>query len=298
MTGRRPERDAFEAAGAKAERSSDALERLAERARAWDVRVERVLETPTSVLAFGRRGAEHVVVKLARGSGGEGRFGRVLEAFDGHGTVRVHAHARDAGLLDRLRPATPLVTLCLEGEDEAATEILADVIAAMREADAPVEGFPEVSGWGESLRSHLERPLGHVPWELVEEAAERYEALCASQAEARLLHGDLHHYNVLMDADRGWLAVDPKGVVGELAYELGASLRNPYEAPDRFAVAKVIERRIAQFEARLGIDPVRTVGWAFSQAVLAAIWEAEDGNAAVADSPFLRFATSLRQMLG
>ena len=42
-----------------------------------------------------------------------------------------------------------------------------------------------------------------------------------------LLHGDLQHYNVLLDKDRGWVAIDPKGVVGELEYEVGALLRNP-----------------------------------------------------------------------
>jgi streptomycin 6-kinase len=43
----------------------------------------------------------------------------------------------------------------------------------------------------------------------------------------RLLHGDLQHYNVLLDRKRGWLAIDPKGVVAEGEFELGAALRNP-----------------------------------------------------------------------
>jgi streptomycin 6-kinase len=41
---------------------------------------------------------------------------------------------------------------------------------------------------------------------------------------------DLHHYNVLSDSGRGWLAIDPKGLVGEVEYEVGAAIRNPIDA--------------------------------------------------------------------
>ena len=70
-----------------------------------------------------------------------------------------------------------------------------------------------------------------------------YVDLSGSQRSTRLLHGDLQHYNVLFDTDRGWLAIDPKGVVGELEHEIGAVLRNPDERPDLFLSSSVIERR-------------------------------------------------------
>jgi streptomycin 6-kinase len=53
--------------------------------------------------------------------------------------------------------------------------------------------------------------------------------LCSSQRYRRLLHGDLHHGNVLHDSERGWVAIDPKGVLGEPEYEIGVALRNPIE---------------------------------------------------------------------
>jgi streptomycin 6-kinase len=99
-----------------------------------------------------------------------------------------------------------------------------------------------------------------------------------------LLHGDLHHYNVLSDRARGWCAIDPKGVVGELEYELGAALRNPIDRPDLFAKLDVVERRLEQFGLALGLDISRARGWCFSQAVLSAIWSLEDGHAAEADA--------------
>ena len=59
-----------------------------------------------------------------------------------------------------------------------------------------------------------------------------------------LLHGDLQHYNVLFDNERGWVAIDPKGVVGEWEYEVGPLLRNPVEQPELFANPAIINRRL------------------------------------------------------
>jgi streptomycin 6-kinase len=133
---------------------------------------------------------------------------------------------------------------------------------------------------------------------MVERAGEIYASLCASQQHTRLLHGDLQHYNVLLDADRGWLAIDPKGVVGEVEYELGASLRNPGERPDLFASPDIVERRVRLHAARLGIDADRTLRWACAQAVLSAIWTVEDGFPVDSAHLSLQLARAIEPLLG
>jgi streptomycin 6-kinase len=122
--------------------------------------------------------------------------------------------------------------------------------------------------------------------------------LCASQRLPRLLHGDLQHYNVLFDSHRGWLAIDPKGVIGELEYEVGAALRNPYENPQLFISRSTIERRLEQFTNQLNLNYERTLRWGFAQAVLSAIWLIEDGFAVNEMTPALRLAEVIRPMLG
>jgi streptomycin 6-kinase len=109
-----------------------------------------------------------------------------------------------------------------------------------------------------------------------------------------LLHGDLHHYNVLSDRARGWCAIDPKGVVGELEYELGAALRNPIDRPDLFASVDIVERRLEHFGLALGIDTSRARGWCFAQAVLAAIWSLEDDKSAEIEAA-LQLARALHE---
>ena len=102
--------------------------------------------------------------------------------------------------------------------------------------------------------------------------------LLSMQQPTRLLHGDLHHDNVVLDAARGWLAIDPKGVIGEPAYEVGAALRNPAGDPRWFAVPSILDRRARIFAERLGLDVPRILAWGYAQAVLAAVWAIEDGT--------------------
>ena len=130
------------------------------------------------------------------------------------------------------------------------------------------------------------------------EAQEVYEHLASSQRTTMLLHGDLQHYNVLFDNNNhGWTAIDPKGVVGELEYEAGALLRNPIEQPELFTNRANIERRVKILTRLLPLDHSRTLQWAFAQAVLSAIWDAEDGYPVEPNHPALLLANTLKGML-
>jgi streptomycin 6-kinase len=89
-----------------------------------------------------------------------------------------------------------------------------------------------------------------------------------------LLHGDLHHFNILAAERQPWLAIDPKGVVGEPAYEIGALLRNPTD--EVVFDPQVQARRIDLLTAELGLDRQRVIGWGIAQAVLSGWWSYED----------------------
>ncbi|HEX8907483.1 MAG TPA: aminoglycoside phosphotransferase family protein [Longimicrobiaceae bacterium] len=275
-----------------------AAERMRERVRAWGVSVDATLETESSLVAFGTRGGEAVALKIVRRPGDEWRCGEVLAAFGGRGMVRALDHVPGAVLMERLAPATPLVEMALAGRDDEATAVLAEVMLRMSDPPAaPPPDTPTVERWGRALDWYLTTGDAQIPRDLVEQARETYAALCASQGEARLLHGDLQHYNVLLDARRGWTAIDPKGVAGEAEYEIGAALRNPGERPDLFASPAIVERRLRQYEAALGVDAGRALAWGFAQAVLSAVWYVEDGFPVGARNPSLLLADAIRPML-
>jgi len=279
--------------------------RVDERVRDWGVVVQDTLETETSFLAFGKRGDQPVVLKVIRHPGDEWGCGAVMAAFDGRGMARVYECIEGAALLERLNPGTSLASIALDGRDEEATEILADVIDRMsrpsESSDEPsreaLKAFVSAQDWGKGFQRYLASGDRQIPASLVEQARQLYFDLCSSQRGVRLLHGDLQHYNILFDSDRGWLAIDPKGVMGEVEYEIGAGLRNPVEKPELFASPEAVERRLRCFEAKLKLNSDRALAWGFAQAVLSAIWSVEDGFAVDAGNPSLRLANAIRPIM-
>ncbi|MCA1620123.1 MAG: aminoglycoside phosphotransferase family protein [Acidobacteria bacterium] len=229
-------------------------------------------------------GGERFVLKLGVPSSGLLREIEALLAFGGRGAARLvdSDAARGALLLERLEPGTQLVALC-EADDEAATSAAAAVMRMLRRtALHQPHPFPTAADWGLGFarcRAHFGGGCGPFPGELFEEAESLYAELLASSAAPVLLHGDLHHGNILAAARAAWLAVDPQGVVGEPAYEVGALLRNPLPQLLRFPhPARVTERRIAQLSEELGLERERVRGWGLAQAVLSYWWSVEDGG--------------------
>ncbi|MEO8539521.1 MAG: aminoglycoside phosphotransferase family protein [bacterium] len=199
-----------------------------------------------------------------------------MRLYAGDGAARLIAGDPDAVaiLLERIEPGTTLAEL---DDDVSATEIAG---LAMRRLFRPLpagHGFPTVERWGLAFgrfRAANNGTSGGFPAELFDPAERIYAELTASQDTAVLLHGDLHHWNILRAEREPWLVIDPKGVAGEPAYEVCALLRNRTGIePD---ARKLAERRIAQLSDILEVDARRLTLWAFAAGVLSAIWYFED----------------------
>ncbi len=201
-----------------------------------------------------------------------------LRLFDGHGVVKLLEADFESGsmLLERLKPGSFLSGLT---DDEQATTIAAQVMRQLRQPLPPEHSFPSVSEWAaglERLRDRFDGSTGPLPVSLVDKAETLFSELGGTMGESVLLHGDLHHYNILSATREPWLAIDPKGVVGEAEYEVGAFLRNcllSKPQPER-----VLARRVDQFTDELGLERERILGWGLAQAVLSAWWSIEDGD--------------------
>ena len=273
----------------------DIYERLNSQAHQWAVTIDDVRETEGSLIGFGNRAYTPVVLKISKRPGDEWHSGDVLRAFRGDGIVKVHEADAGAVLLERLQPGKELVELVRCGDDEGATEILATVIRQLSHHEAPSHS-PSVRDWARGFDRYLATGDKKIPTAIVNHARDLYLALADSQREVMLLHGDLHHYNVLFDTRRGWTAIDPKGVVGELEYEIGPLLRNPYENPESM-VGQIIERRLYTLVNSLHLDYQRVVNWSYAQAILSAIWEIEDNGSLSPNNPALLLADALRPMV-
>lgn len=209
-----------------------------------------------------------------------------LELTHGRGQVRLLASDQThcALLLEKLHPGH---TLWKDGlrHDEQATRIAAGVMQKLWQPLPPPAArglpFPHVGQWAGGLarlRRQFGGGTGPFPPHLVGLAEGLFAELLDTAVSENdvLLHGDLHHGNILAHG-AGWLAIDPKGVRGEPAYEVGAWLRNPM--PALFGVADLearLARRVAIFSEMLGIERERLVGYGLAQAVLSGWWSYED----------------------
>ncbi|MDE3087859.1 MAG: phosphotransferase [Chloroflexota bacterium] len=202
-----------------------------------------------------------------------------LRIFDGHGIVQLldADPALGALLLERLKPGATLLAIA---DDSQATHIAAQVMRQLWRPAPARHTFPTIAKWAkgfERLRKQFDGGAGPFPEHLVAAAESIYAEFIGSIAEPVLLHGDLHHENILSAERQPWLALDPKGVVGEPAYEVGALLRNPM--PQLLAApepGRILARRVDQLAEELGFDRARIVGWGMAQAVLSAWWSFED----------------------
>jgi streptomycin 6-kinase len=218
-----------------------------------------------------------------------------LRHYAGRGACRLLDVDEELGalLLERLEPGQMLSVLAA-ADDQAATAIAAQVIARLWAPPPAAHRFTPLTAWTAGLaelRPHFGGGTGPFPAHLVDRAKGYFAELLASQLEPVVLHGDLHHYNILAAGD-GWRAIDPKGLLGDPAYDCAAFICNP--VPQIAAdpqLPRTLERRIAIFAETLGIDRRRIYGYAIAQAVLGSWWSyAGEG---VADDPFMAVAHAL-----
>ena len=205
-----------------------------------------------------------------------------LRLFDGRGAVQLidADEERSALLLERLEPGTKLSDIC-ETDDEGATSAAVNVMRSLRRPAPLSHDFPTVADWGRSFARHrasFDGKTGPLPAPLFDEAEALFRELNDSAAESVLLHADLHQGNIIAARREPWLAIDPKGIVGEHAYEVGALLRNPIGTILSWPnLTRVMGRRVRQLSDELGFERERVRGWGLSQAMLAAVWSCEDG---------------------
>jgi len=257
---------------------------IAEYERRWVIQVE----PPFANLSYNyvapavRADGSQVIIKLGMPHPELSSEIAALRFYGGNGSARLLEADPERGalLIERLLPGGMLLDLI---DDDEATRIAAQVMRALwRPAPlAPEDAvFPTTSRWAaglQRLRAAYDGGTGPLPADIVERAEALFVELLASSGAPLLLHGDLHHQNILSAERALWLAIDPKGLIGEAEYEVGSWMRNPLprllELPD---VTATLARRFDILAETLGFDRQRMSAWSYAQAVLSAWWTIED----------------------
>lgn len=201
-----------------------------------------------------------------------------LKLFNGNSCVQLldYELTIKSLLLEYITPGITLKTL-FPAQDDKAIEITAELIRTLpiKVLHEQAKEFKTVNQWLDLLFTFQNKKISQ---HLLQKAQQLTEQLLSSKSELYLLHGDLHHENILQSGD-AWIAIDPKGVVGPLEYEVGRFIMNPI--PDLLQqpnAKEIIKNRIEKFSEILGFDKQVLLEWAFVQAVLSACWTQEGGS--------------------
>ena len=248
----------------------------------WQVTLGEPFELSYNYVARARRqdGTE-VVFKVGSWGAETVQEIRALSIYGGVGSCRLMEadESRGAMLLERVRPGTMLRQVAAD-DDDAATRIAASLMRRLwRPADEIQDrsGLRPLSEWFRAFARHRAFYGGPGPFpERVMDHAEGVtrELLASAPAEV-LLHADFHHDNVLASSRDGWLAIDPKGMLGDPGYEVGPFLLNPDPRPSPPRTPRQLARRLALQAANLALDRKRLRLWGIAHAVLSACWSAE-----------------------
>ena len=230
-----------------------------------------------------RAGEAPAMLKIANGEE-ERRGADILAWFAGEGAVRILAHDDPALLMERAAGPRSLAAMARANadEDNAAMRILCRTAARLHVARAapPPASLVPLEVWFRDLPGAAAKRDGifQASWTAA-------QALLAEPRDVRPLHGDLHHDNVLDGGARGWLAIDPKGLLGETGFDYANMVCNP--GLDVSGPPGALARRVGVVCAETGFEARRFLSWVLAWTGLSAAWTLDSGGDA---SPALEIA--------
>jgi streptomycin 6-kinase len=241
--------------------------------------------THSSDLLPVRQDGRPAMLKIVR-EAEERRGASLMTWWDGDGAARVLAHDGEAVLLERATGPRSLTAMARAGADDEASRILCDVAARLHAPrDRPLPDLIPLSAWFAELEPAAAKHGG-----VLARAADMARGLLSAQRETFVLHGDLHRGNVLDFGARGWLAIDPKRLLGERAFDFANIFRNPdpeiAKAPGRLARQATVIAEAAR------LDRARLLRWVLAYAGLSAAWILNDGDDATLDLTIAEIAAA------
>lgn len=200
---------------------------------------------------------------------GEAEYLRLL---NGKGVVNLLSFDREhkAMLLEKARPGANLRSVCRKDQGKA-VKIAIDVLKSLlRPVPSSREHFILLDDWF----SGLERAIGtDFPQDYAERALSLYAELSADRKNIYLLHGDLHHSNILSATREEFLAIDPKGIIGHVGYDIGVFLNNHYNWLEwNTRLAGKLDQAISEFAYAFDLAAETIRRWAFCQMVVSSWW--------------------------
>lgn len=208
--------------------------------------------------------------------------GVLLSWWDGRGAARVLAMDADALLLERAEGSRSLSAYARNGRDDEATRIICDVAAELHAPRGkPLPDLVPLEQWFAALW-----PAAATHGGILARSAAAARVLLADPRDVGVLHGDIHHENILDFGRRGWLAIDPNRLRGERGFDYAILFCNPDlsdPSPPVAVLAERFQRRLEIVTERAKLERARLLQWILAWTGLSAAWYLGDGDSAAID---------------
>ncbi|MBP9777894.1 MAG: phosphotransferase [Rickettsiaceae bacterium] len=224
-----------------------------------------------------RNNKENVVVKFSCDENLTRDEIKALDHLAGSGTVKLldHNEQYHALLLEQAIPGRTLKEFRNDNLD-LAMKYYIDVMHNLHNRPCPdLTLFPEIKKWPKAFDRVDESKM---PDGLLHKARSLAQELVATQKHKILLHGDLHLDNILQNGN-DWLAIDPKGIIGEAEFEIAAfDFIADFELDSNNNLAKLYHDRLEKIASKSGLNLYRIKGWCTVRLALAIAWSLEDNT--------------------
>jgi len=234
-----------------------------------------LLTTRSSWVLPVRHHGSLAILKVARIPDEQAGYG-LMTWWDGQGAAKVLASSSIALLMERATGTRNLARMAWSGQDNEACQIICDTAARLHACwRRPFPELHPLETWFQPLFQLASEHSALMP------AAHIARELLAAPYAIGPLHGDLHHENVLDFEGRGWLAIDPHGLLGERTFDYANIFTNPdLSDPDRplATLPGRLESRLNVVISATGIEPVRLIRWIVAGTGLSAAWFLGDGD--------------------
>jgi streptomycin 6-kinase len=196
-----------------------------------------------------------------------------LQAYDGAGCARILKSDQKSGvmLLERLVPG---IMLSEETDEMIVLENYIKVWKAIRRPVPNGGETPSLTHWFEGLKRYRETGDVQISKEHIQLAEEFFQQVIHTSEGPELLHGDLHHENILYSEQKGWMAIDPKGVAGDPYFDVVSFLINQLDS--KAQPKNILKLRVDTISEQLGLDRGRLLKASIALGTLYASWGIED----------------------
>ena len=202
----------------------------------------------------------------------------ILQEYGGTRFCKVHEVdiAKGVLLLERIMPG---IQLRDKPDLDQRLELFYDVFDGLHVKPADKTIYPTYIGWVSRIAEYMR---GRKDYNALASKMIVAEQICyelwEKYSDEVLLHGDLHHDNILLGEDNCYRIIDPKGVIGDRVFDIPRFIVNEFADILDHEFAEKFKHIVRFFSDKLEISEQDIMRLVYVEMCMGECWHVEDGR--------------------